>query len=354
MIEVKVPGKLYIVGEYSVVIPSHNSVIMAINKFITVKLNESTHKGSIKSYSNIKLVWSRRDDEIIVEQRNDRFEYIIQVMHICDEFIKANGIAPRYYDIEVLSELESEDGLKYGLGSSASIVVAVTKAILQFYKYEYDNIEVFKLATLASMKLTMNSSFGDIAIVCFTGLIRYTSFDREIIKKFYEENGILQTVKLKWNTLSIEKIEQNNSFKFIVGWTKSPASSDNLVSKSIKQITNNDNFINRFLYESDKCVDDFVDAYKSSNYDLLKEVIEKNRNLLLEYSNRYGIEIERESLKNLIEISKKFNLASKTSGAGGGDCGISISKEDFNYKLLESEWENKDIKRLNLDIYEEE
>lgn len=353
MIEVKVPGKLYIAGEYSVVIPGHKSVIMAIDKFITVKLKESSHRGSIKSYSNIKLVWSRRDDEIIVEQRDDRFEYIIQAMNICDEFIKANGIDPKYYDIEVSSELESEDGLKYGLGSSASVVVAVTKAILQFYKYEYSNIEVFKLATLASMRLIINSSFGDIATVCYTGIIKYTSFNRELIKKFYEQNGVLKTVKSNWNTLSIEKIKQNKLFKFLVGWTKSPASSDNLVSQSMKRITCNDNFINSFLDESDKCVDDFVNSYTLSNFEFLKEAIEKNRKLLLKYSKKYGIEIEKESLKNLIEISKNFNLASKTSGAGGGDCGIAISIDNFDTKLLEEEWKSKDIRRLNLDIYEE-
>lgn len=353
MIEVKVPGKLYIAGEYSVVIPGHKSLAMAIDKFITVKLKESTHRGSIKSYSNIKLVWSRRNDEIVVEQRDDRFEYIIQAMHICDEFIRANGITPKYYDIEVLSELESDDGLKYGLGSSASVVVAVTKAILQFYKYEYTNMEIFKLATLASMRLIMNSSFGDIATVCFTGIIKYTSFNREFIKKFYEVNGVFNTVRLDWDTLSIEKIKQNKLFKFLVGWTKSPASSDNLVGQSIKRITNNDNFINRFLVESDKCVDDFVNAYSLSNFDFLKEAIEKNRKLLLEYSKKYGIEIEKDSLNNLIEISKDFNLASKTSGAGGGDCGIAISNNDFDTKLLEEQWNNKDIKRLNLDIYEE-
>nr|WP_276939189.1 phosphomevalonate kinase [Helcococcus sueciensis] len=354
MIEVKVPGKLYIAGEYSVVMPGHKSVAIAIDKFITVKLKESTHSGTIKSYSNIKLIWSRRDNEIVVEQRDDRFEYIIQAMHICDEFISAKGITPKYYDIEVLSELESEDGLKYGLGSSASVVVAVTKAILQFYKYEYTNMEIFKLATLASMKLIMNSSFGDIATVCFTGIVKYRSFDREFIKKFYDFNGVLKTIELKWNTLSIEKIKRNKEYKILVGWTKSPASSDNLVRKSINRIKNNDDFINRFTSESDKCVDDFIDAYASLDFEYLKEAIEENRMLLLEYSKRYGIEIEKDSLHNLIEISKNLDLASKTSGAGGGDCGIAISKHDFDTKILEENWNSKGIKMLDLDVYEEE
>lgn len=353
MIEVKVPGKLYLAGEYAVVIPGHKSIAVAIDRFITVKLKETDLKGSIKSYSNIRVIWSRVEDEIILEQVDDRFEYIVQAMNICEEFINQKNISPKYYDIEVLSQLESEDGLKYGLGSSASVVVAVIKAILKFYKYEYTNMEIFKLATLASMKLNMNSSFGDIAAVTYTGIIKYTSFDRDSVKSLYERYGVLKSVEEKWNSLSIENIKQNGYFKLIVGWTKSPASSTNLVKKSIKNINKNDSFIDTFLYESDRCVDDFKKAYENKDFYLLKDAIERNRNLLKLYSKNYGIDIEKDNLKKLIEISNLHDLASKTSGAGGGDCGIAISKLDFDTNILEKEWKKEKIKLLDLNIYEE-
>lgn len=352
MIEVKVPGKLYIAGEYAVVNPGNKAILISVDKFITLKLKKSNKKGTVKSYSNIRMIWSRQDDQIIVEQKDDRFEYIFSAMDTVEKYLLQKGFKLDFYDIEVNSDLESKDGIKYGLGSSAAIVVAVIKSILEYYKVDYTKMELFKLSSIASIKLNHNGSCGDIASAVFNGLIKYTSFDRENILDRLQKEKLVEIVESNWQSLDIEEIKINKDYKFLIGWTKSPASSFNLVKKAKNNISKNVKFYKEFLKQSNLCVDEFVKGYLKSNYEILKNSIEKNRELLKQYAENFNVSIERDSLFDLIEISKRFGLASKTSGAGGGDCGIAISYKDFDVENLETEWNKNEITKLDLSIYE--
>ena len=49
MIEVTTPGKLFIAGEYAVVEPGHPAIIVAVDQFVTVTVEETTDEGSIQS-----------------------------------------------------------------------------------------------------------------------------------------------------------------------------------------------------------------------------------------------------------------------------------------------------------------
>lgn len=352
MIEVKVPGKLYIAGEYAVVNPGNKAVLISVDKFITLKLKKSDMKGSVKSYSNIRMIWSRQDDQIIVEQKDDRFEYIFSAMDTTEKYLLQKGYSLDFYDIEVTSDLESKDGIKYGLGSSAAIVVAVVKSILEYYKIKYSKMDLFKLSAISSIKLNPNGSCGDIASAVYNGLIKYTSFDRDKILKRLENEKIVDVVESEWESLEVENIKINNDYGFIIGWTKSPASSINLVNKAKNNISKNIKFYKDFLHESNLCVEEFVKGYIKSSFEMIKNSIEKNRELLNKYAQNYNVSIERDNLFHLIEIAKKFGLASKTSGAGGGDCGIAISYKGFDVDTLEMQWKNNEITKLDLNIHE--
>ena len=47
MIEVSAPGKLYIAGEYAVVEPGHPAIIVAVDQFITVSLEQTKNVGNV-------------------------------------------------------------------------------------------------------------------------------------------------------------------------------------------------------------------------------------------------------------------------------------------------------------------
>lgn len=351
MIEVKAPGKLYIAGEYAVVNPGHRALLISVDKFIHVRIKKSNNRGSIKSYSNIKMIWRRRGDKIVLEQKDDRFEYIFAAMSIVEKYIKELKIPLQVYDIEVISDLESKDGIKYGLGSSAAVVVAIVKALLKFYNVMYSRLELFKLAVLANISISTSGSCGDIAAAVYNGIIEYRSFSRNEIKNRLNKDQIINIINSKWENLEIKEIPVNKEFKILVGWTKTPASSNLLVDNSRTNINNNLEFYNEFLLKSDKCVENLVRAYNETNFESLKGAIEENRLLLNEYAQKFNIIIENENLKKLVEIAKNYNLASKSSGAGGGDCGIAIANKSQNKDIVQKYWLENDIQILDLNIY---
>ena len=49
MIVTRAPGKLYVAGEYAVVEPGEPAVLIAVDRYLTVRLSESTGSGRIRS-----------------------------------------------------------------------------------------------------------------------------------------------------------------------------------------------------------------------------------------------------------------------------------------------------------------
>ena len=59
--------------------------------------------------------------------------------------------------------------------------------------------------------------------------------------------------------------------------------------------------------------------------------------------------IETVKLKELIRIADKFG-SGKTSGAGGGDCGIAFLSGESSVAELYAEWNKEQILPLHLDV----
>ena len=53
-------------------------------------------------------------------------------------------------------------------------------------------------------------------------------------------------------------------------------------------------------------------------------MITENRKLLVGLSSLTGVTIETPALKKLCDLAETYRGAAKSSGAGGGDCGIVI------------------------------
>ena len=62
MIRRSAPGKLYIAGEYAVVEPGHQALLVAVDRFITVRVTPAEHTGRITSadhLARLRTAWQR-------------------------------------------------------------------------------------------------------------------------------------------------------------------------------------------------------------------------------------------------------------------------------------------------------
>ncbi|MCP9380727.1 phosphomevalonate kinase, partial [Lacticaseibacillus paracasei] len=77
MITVKAPGKLYIAGEYAVVETGFPAILVALNQFVTVTVEESSDFGSINSrqYQENSLYWKREGNNMVFDNRDNPFHY---------------------------------------------------------------------------------------------------------------------------------------------------------------------------------------------------------------------------------------------------------------------------------------
>lgn len=354
MIQASAPGKLFIAGEYAVVTHHHPAILVAVDQFITVSLEEAEEQGSIHSSLNggMPIPWTRLDGKLYIDERENPFIYITQAVKITEQFIQEKGRELLYFHLTVESELDNARGKKYGLGSSGAVTVATIKALLKFYEMEIVPELVYKLAALAHLSVNSNGSFGDIAASSYTGWIAYSCFDRKWVREQKEHHSISELVALSWPGMFIQPLTPPEEMEFLVGWTGSPASTTLLVDKVNDKRAELEAYYPLFLQESKACVEGIVEAFKQKNIAAIRKGINHNRSLLRDLSEKTSVRIETKLLSKLIEIAETYGGSAKSSGAGGGDCGIVLIEADKNISSLLADWKAAGIHPLSLKVYQ--
>lgn len=348
----KAPGKLYIAGEYAVVEPGYPAVIIAVDRFITVHVTPVDRPyGTIQSpvLSSAPFKWERKNGRIVSTEPAPKADILFAAMTISEDYLHSNLADIPYYDVKITSSMVSDDGLKYGLGSSGAVTVALIEALLNAFSVKQDNWLLYKLSALAHLSLKSHGSFGDLAAASFTGWIAYSSFDKEAVLNQLKTQSIRQVVVSDWPKLSIEPLPPLKDLSLLVGWTGSPASTESLVkhvSDSHKKMA-----YGQFLSESRQCVDRLVSALKEENTFAILTEITVNRHLLLKMSRSKHFELETPLLSELCRISETYQASAKSSGAGGGDCGIALVSNTSDVDAIIAAWEAAGITALPLNVY---
>jgi len=158
-----------------VVEPGHRAVLVAVDRFITVRITPCSPSGeyagtiSSRLYANGSRSWRRRPQDGQAEAVGGEDDYIISAIRVVEALVTQGGGRPRSFDLSVSSELEEDDGRKLGLGSSSAVTVATVRAVATFYGMAADDLTVYKLAMLASDAVQPIGSGGGIAGRAATG-----------------------------------------------------------------------------------------------------------------------------------------------------------------------------------------
>ena len=321
---VKTCGKLYWAGEYAILEPGQLALIKAIPIYMTAEIESSE---VYRLYSDM-FSYS-------VDMRPDSSYTLIQeTVALVEEYLTAQGVELQPFSLDIRGKMERE-GKKFGLGSSGSVVVLVIKAMLAFYERLADRELLFKLASAVLLKRGDNGSMGDIACIVSEDLVLYQSFDREKVAQWLEKEDLKTVLARDWG-FSIRSVEPALKFDFLVGWTKEVAVSSHMV-KQIK-----DNMNSSFLQASKETVANLVKALEVGQEETIIDLLEQASQLLEGLSS----EIYTPSLRQLKDASQDLKAVAKSSGAGGGDCGIALSFDQDSTTLLKKRWANLGIELL--------
>lgn len=353
MITEKAPGKLYIAGEYAVVENGYPAILVALNQFVFCSIKKAYNVGKIIShqYQDNSLQWRRQGDQMVIDKRDNPFSYILSAINVTEEYARTLGKDLQIYDINIDSQLDNAAGKKYGLGSSAAVTVATVKALCRFYHLPVDKDKIFKLSAIAHFSVQGNGSLGDVAASVYGGWIAYHSFDRQWLaeqRKFLDLQTLLD---LPWPNLKIESLNAPANLALVIGWTGKPASTSQLVDKISLFKAKRQVEYQQFLQSSRDCIQRMIQGFHEGDLDKIKSEIRYNRSLLGKLGHRSGVEIETPLLKKLCQTAEKFGGAAKTSGAGGGDCGIVAIDGHADLASMVEEWSEEKIEHLPLSVH---
>lgn len=343
MISLKVPGKLFIVGEYSVLKPGNEAVLVAIDKFIHVKIDQSYDYEFESEMGRFKWMLS---DQLPVLMY-DTLTHAKAAVYVAHQYLKYKEILPKVYKIHLDSELTSPENIKYGLGSSGAVIVAVIKGILEFHNVKIRKLDLFKLSVLAQIEISDITSGGELAASIYGGWLHYQRYD--LIWVLNTKGKLNEILESTWPLLSITRIKKPH-IQLAVCFSGLSQSTKAYTQKL--QVLNQNPWYANFLNKTRLIVAQFKEALIRSDYYTIKYMMELYRDLLLELEKQSGIIIESEPFKKMIEAAHALGFAAKTSGAGYGDCGISIVKNKIDKTLLHDEWIKQGLAALELNVWE--
>lgn len=325
-IKVKTCGKLYIAGEYSILTPGQSAIIKNINIYMTGVISPNLN-GEYNIYSDMfKYEVSLKYDE--------NYSLIQETIRTINEYLRYKKIKEIPFKLTITGKMEKE-GKKYGIGSSGSVVVLTIKAMSKFYNLRLTKEMIFKIASYILIKRGDNGSMGDIACIAYENLILYKSFDRERISSLVEKLTLENLLKIDWG-YKIKKIKSQLEIDFLVGWTKEPAISSEMI-KEVKKSINQ-----KYLENTEIHVQNLKKAFLNGEKEKIKEEIKNISNLLMNLNPN----IYSEKLKKLVMNLEKYDACGKSSGAGGGDCGIVLSFNTLDSEKLIKKWGKNDIELL--------
>ncbi|KTF21446.1 phosphomevalonate kinase [Streptococcus gordonii] len=317
-------GKLYLAGEYAVLTAGQPAIIKDIPIYMT---------GEIQTSPGYHLTSDMFEHSASLEPDPD-YALIQDTIAVMNTYLLTLGYQLQPFSLKISGKME-RDGKKFGIGSSGSVVILTLKAMATLYELNLEPELLFKLASYVLLKRGDNGSMGDLACIAYEDLIYYRSFDRELIRKRMDEVDLPQLLVENWG-FEIRSIKPCLAMDFLVGWTKQPAISKDLVNQVKSAISES------FLTGSRTQVDALERALLAGDKLAIKSSLKKASQLL----ERLSPAIYTDRLKVLKEAAEGLNCVAKSSGAGGGDCGIALSFDAASSNQLIQAWQAAGIELL--------
>ena len=319
--QVQTGGKLYLAGEYAVLTPGYGAVIQFIPIYLSATIQEANTYQLVSDLFGYSVDLTPNKDYSLIQE----------TIRLMEEWLKDQGLDPNPIALHIAGTL-GEKGKKYGIGSSGSVVLLVIRAMAAMYEVDLSPDLLFRLAAVVLVQRGDNGSMGDLACIAYEDLIYYQSFDRAWLHEVLTSQPLSQVLALDWH-YQIRVIQPAISYDFLVGWTKEPAISSDLI-RQIKGAIKED-----FLKESQTAVKNLEKGLREGNQNEIEASIQRaDQNL-----KALNPLIYTPALKELQQATDGLSACAKSSGAGGGDCGVALSFDPLETQTLIERWTEKKI-----------
>jgi phosphomevalonate kinase len=358
MITCRAPGKLFVAGEYAVLEPGAPAVLVAVDRYATVTVAETT--GIVCIVSDLaggsRIQCERIENRLIpvgTSAAIDDCAYVLAAASAVEQLLAERGGRLASFEMTCTGrDLVGRTGGKLGLGSSAAVTVAAVGALAAFYGLDLDRMDRYRLAMLATLAVNPHASGGDVAAATWGGWIAYRTPDRDHITALATEYGSQTALQTDWPGLSIRPLRQPTRMRLLVGWTGHCSSTVELTSRIHRGHRRIRDFP-AFLADSCASVERLIAAIGADDVTAVQHEIHRARAILADLDKAADLGICTSQLEMLCAIADVVGAAAKSSGAGGGDCGIAICAEDHAGQAAEltRRWIDAGIEPVPLHIH---
>lgn len=310
------PGKLYIAGEYAIVLRKSSALLAPLVLGITsiIRKNDkyiirSTKHNQDFGFSVVSGKVIGLDVDFLDEAVQTAVTYLAELKKELHPFL-----------LEITSNLDYDEKQKFGFGSSGALSVSIIGGILSYFDVSFTKEELFKLAVVSQYKNHAYSSFGDIATSSYGEWIHYHAFSQ----KFLEEKislPLLELTAMRWKQLKIVPM-QPRKIPYLVIWTKQEANSQHLV-KEMERFYDSSEFL-RFAKKTKHSVARLKRCFtKGKNKCIIRHIdhLDQLLQTLAQFSN---VSLYTSYMEDVGHTIRKYEGTMKFSGAGAGDCVIAF------------------------------
>lgn len=286
IITASAPGKLMLYGEHAVVY-GHPCIVTAVDQRVRVTV-EPNGEGEIHVCSpNVGLDEYHKKIERLgkddVPKSMSFVEFLVK--RVYKKYKITQGIRVT---------TESDFSTQFGFGSSAAVVVALSKALSIYFDLGFSDEEIFDQAYGAVLDVQGVGSGFDVAASTYGGTLYYVT-PGKIVEQL-----------------------QVGDLPMVVGYTGIKADTPTIV-RQVAELKRQEKWVDAVFGDISSLVSRAKRQFRKKNFEQLGKLMDLNQDLLS------ALNVSSDKLDTLIDSARGAGAyGAKLSGAGGGDCMIAF------------------------------
>ncbi|MDO8553862.1 MAG: hypothetical protein Q7S22_03590 [Candidatus Micrarchaeota archaeon] len=346
MITASAPGKILLIGGYSVLERPNFAYVLAVDAYVHATVKPRKDDKILIDIPQFKITIETTTSEIGT-QNNIPAKFVLNAIKIVLDYLKFKHISVSGFEITTQSDKQfSVEGGKSGLGSSAAVTVATVAAILKLFKItDIDLLHTLAQYAHALSQGKVGSGF-DVAASCF-GSVGYSRYSPE--KLTIDSLGKLFETELDYDVMGVN---MPPGFKLLAAsFPKDSMSTTFSVNKVMEFKKNNKNNYLTIMDKLNEANEEAIDSLEMEDLNSFVKFFEEGRVLTKELGKLAGVGIETDEHTKLIEESKQNGaFVCKLPGAGGGDSIVALCKSEQDKINLKKFWKKKGLKILDVNV----
>ncbi len=341
---VRAPGKLMLLGEYAVLEPGNEALVVAVDRFVRVRLApaeaptlDCPDLGIVALAGQLRdgaIRWAGADEPALAR----KLTFVDHVLALVLESAHRRGNAVRPFSLRIESELGVGSD-KAGLGGSASVAAAVAAAALAWCDDASGGgggasaTAVFQVAALAHyLAQGRKGSGADVAAAVAGGIVAYRNPGFEDL---LDAGDVSAALERPWPRLALAPLRWPADHVFVVGATGAGASTTGLIARMDALDGES-----RVRYAALRGELGALAREAASDPGAVRwgRAMDAHQRALERFDAACGgLGIVTPAIERLVAVARGLGVPAKISGAGGGDSVIALVERGQTARV-ESAW----------------